>query len=221
LLGLPVSPHDPAAFLQALIEHAGEQAATLRESLSTGADTEVSERVTRLTAAIEENADDVSTRLDGAEFGSFGVLSAALDFNYSAKIYAARRLQATHGDALPEPGAAALADLIETLTLFGPAREHFKTLYVQWELIKLSRSLLASAVPALVVSASMVMYYEPTGSGSVVGLPVPVVIVSAAVAVATLPFAILVSYVLRIATVTKRTLSIGPFTLSRAGTDDA
>jgi hypothetical protein len=66
----------------------------------------------------------------------------------------------------------------------------------------------------------MVLYYEPT-AGSVAGLPVSVVVVSAAVAVATLPFAILLAYVLRIATITKRTLSIGPFTLGRAGEDDA
>ena len=219
LLDVPVSPHDPAAFLGALIDHAGNRATTLRESVPASADPELIEAVDRLADAVEDNAEGASERLEDADFGTFAVVSAALDFNYSAKIYAVRHLQATHGDALPEEGQAALADLIETLTAFGPAREHVKTLYVQWALIDLSRGLLASAVPALVVSASMVLYYEPT-TGSVGGLPVSVVAVSAAVAVATLPFAILLAYVLRIATITKRTLSIGPFTLGRAGEDD-
>jgi hypothetical protein len=40
-----------------------------------------------------------------------------------------------------------------------------------------------------------------------------VVVVSAGVAVSLLPFAFLLSYILRIVTVTKRTLSIGPFIL--------
>jgi hypothetical protein len=45
-----------------------------------------------------------------------------------------------------------------------------------------------------------------------------VLVVSVAIGFAVLPFAVLLSYVLRIATVAKRTLSIGPFVLRT--TDD-
>jgi hypothetical protein len=216
LLDAPVSPHEPSAFLRSLIERAGERAGTLRQEVAENADPDAIGRIEDLADAVEENAAVASAGLDGAQFGTFEVVSAALDFNYSAKIYAARRLQAEDGDALTEAGQAALADLVETLTTFGPAREHFKTLYIQWELINLSRTLLAAAVPALLVSASMVLYYAvPADPETVAGVSVPVLVVSGATALAALPFLILLAYVLRIATVTKRTLSIGPFTLRR------
>ena len=216
LLDAPVSPHEPSAFLRKLIEHAGGRAAALREGVREDAGPEAVERIVELSDAVEENAAAAGAELDGAQFGTFDVVSAALDFNYSAKIYAARRLQAEDADALTEEGHSALDELVETLTAFGPAREHFKTLYIQWELIDLSRTLLATAVPALLASACMVLYYEaPADSGTVAGLDVPVLVVSVATAIAALPFVVLLAYVLRIATVTKRTLSIGPFTLRR------
>jgi len=45
-------------------------------------------------------------------------------------------------------------------------------------------------------------------------------VVSLVAAVGLLPFAVLLSYVLRIATVTKRTLSIGAFTLRETSAND-
>jgi hypothetical protein len=74
--------------------------------------------------------------------------------------------------------------------------------------------ILVASVPALVGSASMVLYYEIGSLPPLVpGLPTPVLVVSLAVGLAVLPFAVLLSYVIRIATVAKRTLSIGPFVL--------
>jgi hypothetical protein len=216
LLDAPVSPHEPSAFLGDLIERAGDHATALHDSVRSDADPDTAERIDQLADAVEKNASAASEQIDGAQFGTFDVVSAALDFNYSEKIYAARRLQAEDAGALTEEGRNALEALIETLVAFGPAREHLKTLYIQWELIDLSRALLASAVPALLISASMVLYYNVSRSpATVVGLDVPVLVVSASTALAALPFLVLLAHVLRIATVTKRTLSIGPFTLRR------
>jgi len=103
---------------------------------------------------------------------------------------------------------------VAVVKLFGPAREHFKTLYFQWELINLSRQLLAVSMPALVVSVVMIAFFDPTAySGAVFGIEWVVVLVAAATTVAVVPFVILLAYVMRIATVTKHTLSIGPFIL--------
>jgi hypothetical protein len=98
--------------------------------------------------------------------------------------------------------------------MFGLAREHFKTLYFQWYLINLSRRILIASVPALLVSTGMALFVDIEGYvWTVSGVDTLVLFVSLAVTVAVLPFVLLLSYVIRIATVTKYTLSIGPFIL--------
>jgi len=215
-VGAPVTPAEPSATLRALVEHASDRAAALAAA-SEGVDAAVSEELTDLTDSVRANADKASAGLDGAQFGTFGVVSAALNFNYSWKLFAAQRLRERHGDALPEAGSDALAELIETLELFGPAREHVKTLYFQWDLIDLSRGILATAVPALLVATATIAFLDPkTYSVTVAGRETLIPLVAAAVTVTLLPFLLLLAYVVRIATVAKRTLSIGPFILRDA-----
>ena len=225
----PVSPARPAQVLRAMVQYAGDRADAFRDAVDAsgdggdgsggGSDDDLQGRVRQLTDSVTENADEVADELDGAQFGEFDVISAALDFNYSWKLYAARRLRTRYRDDLSEAALQRLDDLVEVLELFGPAREHFKTLYFQWELIGLSRAVLATSVPALVVSAAMVAFFDPGAViGALGGVHPVVVVVSLAATAATVPFLVLLAYVLRIATVTKRTLSIGPFILR--STDD-
>jgi hypothetical protein len=210
VLDTPISPLEPSAFLRALIDATGDHARALRENV----DDDLRDRVRKVTDDIETNAQSVSDALKGANFGTFAVMSAALDYDYSRKLYSARRLRAEDADTLSAAGTASLDGLIETLELYGPAREHFKTLYIQWELTGLSRVILAASLPSLVVSVAMVLFYDPAAvAGSVAGVPLSLLVACASVGVALIPFLVLLSYVLRIATVTQRTLSIGPFTL--------
>jgi hypothetical protein len=74
--------------------------------------------------------------------------------------------------------------------------------------------MLYASIPALLVAVAGVIYLEPAlFPGTVFGVRTLVILVSAGVAVSLLPFAFLFSYILRIITVAKRTLSIGPFIL--------
>jgi len=207
LIEAPVSPARPSQFLRGLVQMAGRRARTLRDAVDEGHSAH--DAVTDLTESMIGNADEVAGDLDGAQFGEFDVLSAALNFNYSWKIFAARRIRET--ETLEDDAEAALDSLVDTLELFGPAREHFKTLYFQWELINLSRGILAAALPALLVAIGMIAFFDPAGPVSRALGIVPVVAVTSTVSV--LPFLVLLAYVLRIATVTKHTLSIGPFIL--------
>ncbi|MFB6119102.1 hypothetical protein [Halosegnis sp.] len=208
----PVAPARPAQFLRAFVEVAAERARNLQAAVpEEGA---LATAVDPLVDGLATNADRVSASLDGAKFGEFDVVAAALDFNYSWKVFAARRIEAHHGDELNPAAAEALTELRDVLELFGPAREHFKTLYFQWELVDLSRAVLATALPALVVSACMLGFFETAVvDTTVAGLNGVVLAYAAAVTVVLAPFAILLVYVVRIATVTKRTLSVGPFIL--------
>ncbi|ELZ83225.1 hypothetical protein C453_14506 [Haloferax elongans ATCC BAA-1513] len=232
LLDVPVSPPEPSAFMRALAESIAARARAVGETVSPDGDgdgdtdgrpstDDVNARVHEFATEVAENADDVAARLDGKQFGTFEVLSAALDLNYSWKIYQATRLRRASDDLSSETEAA-LDDLRDALELFGPAREHVKTLYFRWELVDLSRAMFYTAVPALVASIAAILFLDNPGSvaGATFGISNLLLVVAFVTAVSLSPFTVLAAYVLRIATVAKRTLSIGPFVLRSETRDE-
>ncbi len=215
-IGREVSPAEPSAFLGALVATTGDQARDALDTLD-GATTE-RDHLREYLEDLAADADDVSARLADAEFGSFAVLNAALDFDYSRKLHTARRLRASEGETLPADARDSLARLTGTLELYGPAREHVKTLYFQWALAELSRWVLYLAMPALAVTIGSLLFLDPQDVlGATAGVPNALLVVAAAVTVSMVPFTLLLTWILRIVTVTKRTLAIGPFILR--GTD--
>ena len=219
----PIVPPEPSSFLRAIVEVTGTRANALEDAVSESRDEQFIERTEDYVDSLAGNAEAVGSKLDGAQFGTFDVLFAALDYNYSWKIYEARWLRNEHEQSLTDETDDAFEGLIEVLEFFGPAREHFKTLYFEWELIDLSRAMLYSAVPALIVILGGILYADNPGSipGTTFGVENVVWVASAVSTVALLPFVLLLSFVLRIATVAKRTLSIGPFILREsARTED-
>lgn len=213
-----VSPAEPSAFLGALVAATADQARATIESLD-GVSSETG-HVREYLATLAGDADEVSARLAGAEFGSFAVLNAALDYDYSRKLHTGQRLRASEGDTLPADARDSLARLIKMLELYGPAREHVKTLYFQWALAELSRWVLYLAMPALAVTIGSLLFLDPADIvGLTAGVPNVLLVVAAAVTVSMVPFTLLLTWILRIVTVTKRTLAIGPFLLR--GTDQS
>ncbi|MFW6321238.1 MAG: hypothetical protein ACOC0Z_05255 [Halohasta sp.] len=209
-----VSPPEPAAFLDGIVGAIRRRATRLDEQLVAEDSADGPETVDRFVEEIRQNADMLSEELSDAQFGTFGVLRAALDFNYSWKIYETRRLRERHGESLSTEATDTFEELIDLLEAFGVAREHFKTLYFQWALIDLSRALLYIAVPALVVIGALVMYVDATTIyGATLGVDNLVWLSSAGFTVGLAPFVVFTVYILRIATVAKHTLAMGPFIL--------
>jgi hypothetical protein len=223
VLDTPVGPPDPAGFLRAVVESARSRADALGGTVVSTPMTDPEREVTVFVDNLTCNAEAVSEELSRAQFGTFDVVGAALDFEYSWKIYRARRLKAEYGDELGAETCRALDDVVELLEIFGSTREHVKTLYFQWELIDLSRAVSYAAVPALAVTVCMILYVSAPGTvpGSTLGVENLVWLVATTATGSFLPFALLLSYILRIATVAKRTLAIGPFVLREtdAGAD--
>ena len=224
----PVAPAEPSAFLRAMVAATGDQADRLLNAVDEDAEDEASQGVRDLAESVDTAAQRTTDALSGATFGRFEVVNAALDFEYSRKLYRARQLRKTHADQLPDEACDALEELEGLLRLFGPAREHFKTLYFQSELVDLSRLVLLASLPSLVVTISVLVFFDPAAAPHVtpVGIDGAALVVCTATAMALVPFLALLSYVLRIATVAGRTLSIGPFILretdreATTGTDD-
>ncbi|MDS0299788.1 hypothetical protein NDI76_13645 [Halogeometricum sp. S1BR25-6] len=214
LTGLNSAPADPSALLSALVAAAQVQATNVKDATERIDDEDATDELAEFCDSTSENADVVLDRLHGATFGTFDLLSAALDFNYGRKVFEVDRLLARHNDAIDERTRTALNDLRDALVMFGPAREHVKTLYFQWALTSLSQLVAYAAIPALLVSVGMLAFVDyTTFTGSFLAVDNIVWVTMFAFSVSILPFLLLLSYVLRIATVAKRTLSIGPFVL--------
>ncbi|MFC7080582.1 hypothetical protein [Halorussus caseinilyticus] len=213
---------DPAQFLGQLLDVNKRRADALEERLADNDDEELRRQVGELLDSLRNNADTTLDKLGDAQFGTFGVLGAALDYNYAWKIYQIERLTDQFEDSLDDGDREAFHDLETALTMFGPAREHIKTLYFQWELIDLSRYILYAAVPALVVAGSMLAFVgAATFPGATLGVPNVTWVVGAAFTVTLVPFLLFLTYILRIVVVAKHALAIGPFVLRQSYSDDS
>jgi hypothetical protein len=213
LLGTVV-PADPSTFLEELVRET-ERRSEVLDRIVAGSDDELEAQVTEFVDSIHGNAQEVEDELSDASFGTFEVLLAALNFNYSWKIYQLDRMTSEFDDVLTDDQRQAMDDLNTALAMFGPAREHIKTLYFQWALVDLSQYILYVAVPALAVAGGMLGFVgsETFGGAVFLGVPVLTWVVGVAFTVTLLPFLLFTSYILRIATVAKRTLAIGPLIL--------
>ncbi|WP_144905601.1 hypothetical protein [Halobellus captivus] len=214
LLGM-TTPTDPVAYIDALLETTEQRAKTLRDTLSRTENREASKKVDEYVSDLLENADHARNHLEGTDFGTFDVVSPALDYNYDRKIHDARWLGMEYEDSLTEEERSAFRNLLEALTMYGVVREYVKDLYIQWALVKLSRAILYAAVVALTVAGGMVVFADPTTfTGTFLGIESILWVVSAAFAISALPFLLFTSYILRLATLAKQTLSMGPLILS-------
>ncbi|WP_227380010.1 hypothetical protein [Haladaptatus halobius] len=213
LIGSP-SPADPSAFLRELIDVAEQRAVALQEGLSENDNDQLQEEVDEFTDSFTGNSEVVRDQLDGAKFGTFDVLFAALNFNYSWKVFQVERLMNNYEESLSEEEITLLTDLKTALSLFGPAREHIKTLYFEWALVSLSQMILYAAIPALVVAGIMLTIVNATTfSGSTLGVTNMAWTIGLAFTITLVPFFLFTSYVLRVVTVAKRTLAIEPLIL--------
>ena len=212
LIGAP-SPIEPSTFLSEILTASEKRSERLKGAVG-GTDNGLRDAVETLDATVRQDADAVRARLYGAEFGSFGVVAAALNFDYSRKIFAVERIADDYGDRLSDEQHEHVDELKSALSLFGPAREHVKTLYFQWALIELSQLILYAAVPALIIAGLMIAVVDVgTVPGSTAGIEHLLFVVAGAFAITLVPFMLFVAYVLRILTVAKLTLAIEPLTL--------
>jgi hypothetical protein len=171
---------------------------------------------------VSKEAEQAGETLSGAQFGSFRVLLAGLNYDYSWQLHVARRFKRKYGHSLGDDQQAAIDDLVETLKVFATGREYFKSLYYKREFARLSARLLYVALPTVVyISYVMLAIHSPkfipTEELRILSTHVPMIPLTMFVAfsytIALSPYVVLTSYVVRAMTVTLRTLASGPFVL--------
>ncbi|MDF9744758.1 hypothetical protein [Natrinema salsiterrestre] len=224
-----VSPARPGQFTAVVLRSIKERADELQR-LEGAAGREYREEVDRLQADIHANTEEVLTTLARVPNGSTDELLTGLNYDSSWQLYQARRILAKYGEELTAAEKRVIEDIMDTLHTLMVCREYFKTLYYKLELSDLSTTLLTVSLPTIVFITYVLLALD---SGlfpdvTVLGYTPLTVFISFAYTIALAPYAVLTSYVLRAANVTKRTPEEGPFVLDatretaydREGSDD-
>ena len=216
------SPAEPTAILELLLTAIRDHADALQKSVGAAAgadpggggrdserDREARELVAAYADEVEANASRLDETLDDAGFGSFQALSAAIRYGEDWQLYAARQLRNRYAETLPDDAVAALDDLVETLELFTVAEESFKTTYLQRELTRFSQLTIFVGIPAVTAAFVLGFMYADT-TGSAIPPAYLSIVTPALAAVVLAPLMLLGAFILRTATVSRRTASIGP-----------
>jgi len=203
-----VSPASPAAFLRRIVAANADRATALPSLLVEDTDEELETTVERYAATVEAESETVTDTLTEADLGTFNALSAVLGHHHGEHYHLARRLRVDHADAFTE--IEPLEEMIELMKYLAVARQTFKTMYIQHELATLSRRLLYVGLPTLVGGGVLVLVY-PTVIELIDSRDALLAIAAVGITLVFLPFVVLLSHTLRIATIAARTGDFGPF----------
>ncbi|ELY98624.1 hypothetical protein [Natrialba asiatica] len=216
---VPAAPASPTRLLELLAESIHGSAVALAEAVDSESDAageqaggrgdEETRLITQFANDTSESSRRMDETLERSQLDTFGALSAAIEYDSPWQLYVARQIRGRYDDSLPAEGSDALDSLINDLVLFSTVREHFKTIYLQRELTRFSQLTILTGVPAILSSLLIgFLYADITGAN--VTIAILPYIVCVLVTIALSPLALLASYILRTAAVTRRTASAGP-----------
>ena len=217
--GAPAAPASPVALFYLLIQSINDRAESLADTVENQSDEDSRKLIESYVSGIEDSTQRVSDTLENTEFGTFDVVSAAANYNDAWQIYAARHLHYRYTDELSDETHDAFEELIEALELFNVARTHFKTTYMQRELTQFSRLTLYCGLPSVFSAVTIGLLYSDIGGVAIDPTLLPYVVTALIVVVAS-PLALMAAYILRTATLIRRTSSIGPIIPQKAPEDD-
>lgn len=208
------TPSDPSTLIMKIIEANEDRANALERAVEDNDNDALREQVEEFVDSLTGNAQEVSEQVEDTSFGTFDVMFAALNYDYGEKIQQIERLLDKFADDISDDERVAFEELRTALTMFSPVREYIKTLYFQWELLALTQNLVYLSIPALFIAGTMVGVVKPTTfPGTMLGISNILWTFGIAFTVTLTPFFLSLVYLLRIATVAKRTLAIGPLLL--------
>ncbi|ELY59677.1 hypothetical protein C491_04896 [Natronococcus amylolyticus DSM 10524] len=206
---VPASPAAPTRLIRLLVNAMHDSAGDLEDAVADIEDDDVRTQVTQYATDVRESTELMDETLGKTSFGTFNTVAATISYDESWHLYVARHLCNRHHDELPEAAHDAIDDLVESLMLFDIAREHFKTTYLQRELTRFSQLTIYCGVPSI-FSAMLLGFIYADFAGPSISLVYLPYVVAGLISVVVLPLALLTTFILRTATITRRTASTGP-----------
>jgi hypothetical protein len=211
MTGEQVLPVTPRGFLLLLFRSIVNDADALRDQEWHEEDEALRREVQPLMDNLEGHARYLIRLLSSGEAGVRSALFATLDTNYSQFFYEIYRIRAAHEQELPESVGRKLDRLERHVEQIDIARRYFKTVFIQSELASLSRVLLYIGLPVLVGTVMLTLLFTATSSPAI-SRPVLAATIPAVVTAGFAPLLLLAAYIIRLATVVKRTAAMYPFT---------
>ncbi len=204
-----VTPVQPGEFFVGLLTALSERGQTLKEGAADCDDEELADEIDEYATDLSEQTNQLHDELENKE-GTFAVLLSILDYNNSRHFYTARRLQTTYADSHTDITGTALSEIRELFKQINTTRQYFKTVYLQRELSELSRMTVYTGIIATLVASVMILVYEDTSTATL-NPTVYYVLLSGALVAIQSPLAVLFSYAVRAATISRKTAAFGPF----------
>ena len=190
-----VAPNDPSELLSMVGRTLGDQAEALPEEGDVG---DLRERV-------RSYADDIASIEEGASTTT--VLESVLGDDYAANYTQTRELRTRHD--LPDDTADRMAAVQELLRIVALVRQYMKTIAIQQQLARLSRLVAYTGFLALVATALLTFVYK-SSSGAVAPESWLPWFATVGFGIIVSPLALLVTYVVRAATIARYTVAVGP-----------
>lgn len=203
------TPVVPGEFVTGLLAALSDRAQELKGSASDCDDEELIDEIDEYTTDLSEQTNSILNEVEDSK-GTFGILLTILDYNNSRHFYTARRLQTSYADGHSEATRTALSDIRELFKEINTTRQYFKTVYLQRELSELSRMIVYTGITATLVASVMILVYEDL-STAMLNPTVYYLLLSAALITIQSPLAVLFSYAVRVATISRKTAAFGPF----------
>jgi hypothetical protein len=196
------TPSNPAEFLALVGETMVDRVERVRRTADPDPD------LRSYLDAIEGYASELSDVRERSD-STRELLSTLLGPGYANNLVATERVRNEYEGDLPEEASDHLAAIHDLLKAVAVTRQFFKTLAIQQDLARLSRMLVYFGVPGLVTLFGLTLAY----TRSTVSVPpaLRIWVASVGLAVVSLPISVLVAYMLRVATVSLYSVSVGPF----------
>lgn len=221
ITGLDTAPTEPAHVLAALADAVGDRADRLQAAVADADDTDLDRAATDAAEEVAAAAATIHDALTETEFERVEMLGAALHYDTARDIHRLRRVENEHEAALSAAQRKALDDLIDALEAFAVSREYFRTLYIRSEFVGFTRAVLYTGLPALLVAHYTVQIVTPEAfPGATLGVQHNLWFVATALTVSTVPILVLISYVARLATLSKAGIFVSAFTPGRENHDE-
>ena len=204
-----VTPVQPGEFIAGLLATLSERAQELSENTAEYDDEELADEIDEYATDLTEQTGQIHDEVENSE-GTFAVLLSILDYNNSRHFYTARRLQTAYADSHAETTKTTLDEIRELFKQINTTRQYFKTVYLQRELSELSRMTVYTGIIATIVASVMILIYEDTSTATL-NPTVYYILLSGALVTIQSPLAVLFSYAVRAATISRKTAAFGPF----------
>lgn len=208
--GVNVSSPQSAEFFHDIFAALNDRADALGKASDGEIDQHLNDEIDDYAETLSQQTANASSTLENINFKIIDAFLVLLDYHDSEHFHRVRRLQNEHTDELSDETSDRLEEIQELFMELDAARQYLKTLFVQRELAELSRVLIYTGIPSILLAGLAIFTYRDM-PGLSIPRPIIVVLVSATIAASLAPLAVLSSYIVRVALIAQRTAAFGPF----------